>query len=393
HKERLEMLKQEGFSRVRVDGVVQTIENVQWLANNKKHNIEVVVDRLKIKSEPSFKKRLIDSVETSLREGKGQIILHIVDGEDKKMSEDRSCCGIAYPELEPTLFSFNSPLGMCEECNGIGSILSMDLNKLIPDKSLSIRKGAIVPWKNYFDPATSRDGSWGMEQFIAIEKQWGVDFSKPWNKLPKKHQDLLLYGSKGREMKVAWNSSKIQGQVTTTFEGVLNSMMRRYKQTQSDSAKKYYSRFLSEHSCDICHGKRLKEEVLFVRVQDKSIIDITGMTIGEAFQFFSTLELVGNEKLIGGELLKEIGNRLGFLVNVGLSYLTLDRKGPTLSGGESQRIRLASQVGSELTGVLYVLDEPSIGLHQRDNRKLLQSLCHLRDIGNTLIVVEHDQET
>jgi excinuclease ABC subunit A len=393
HKERLDILRQEGFSRVRVDGVVQSLENVQSLAKNKKHSVEVVVDRLKIKSDHVFKKRLIDSVETSLKEGKGQIILHIEGQEDRKMSEARSCCGIAYPELGPPLFSFNAPQGMCEECNGIGSILSMDIDKLIPDKSLSIREGAIIPWKNYFDPTNRREGSWGLQQFNAIEEQWGIDFTTPWKRLPEKHQELLLFGSQGQEMQVALSSGKIQGKISTAFEGVMVTMMRRYKQTQSDSAKKYYSKFLSEKVCYRCQGKRLKEETLHVRVHDKSIIDITGMTIGEAHQFFNGLKLEGNEKLIGNELLKEIGNRLGFLVNVGLNYLTLDRKGPTLSGGESQRIRLASQIGSELTGVLYVLDEPSIGLHQRDNMKLLQSLCHLRDIGNTLIIVEHDQET
>ena len=393
HKDRLDILGQEGFSRVRVDGVVQSLENVQSLARNKKHSIEVVVDRLKIKSGHVFKKRLIDSVEISLKEGKGQIILHIEGQEDRKMSEARSCCGVAYPELGPPLFSFNAPQGMCEECNGIGSILSMDIDKLIPDKSLSIREGAIIPWKNYFDPTNRREGSWGLQRFNAIEEQWGIDFTTPWKRLPEKHQELLLFGSQGQEMQVALSSGKIQGKISTAFEGVMVTMMRRYKQTQSDSAKKYYSKFLSEKVCYRCQGKRLKEETLHVRVHDKSIIDITGMTIGEAHQFFNSLKLEGNEKLIGNELLKEIGNRLGFLVNVGLSYLTLDRKGPTLSGGESQRIRLASQIGSELTGVLYVLDEPSIGLHQRDNMKLLQSLCHLRDIGNTLIIVEHDQET
>jgi excinuclease ABC subunit A len=226
-----------------------------------------------------------------------------------------------------------------------------------------------------------------------MEKQFGLNLDIPWKKLPKSQKDLCLYGSNGREMTVDWNSAKIKGAVTTAHEGLVNSMMRRYMQTRSEGAKKWYARFMSSKTCHICKGSRLKPEVQHVLVDDRSIVDVTRMSIEESFRFFKSLKLDGSRKLIAGELLKEISNRLGFLMNVGLTYLTLDRKGPTLSGGESQRIRLASQVGSELTGVLYILDEPSIGLHQRDNVKLLKSLCHLRDIGNTLIIVEHDKET
>ncbi|HKK99914.1 MAG TPA: excinuclease ABC subunit UvrA [Desulfotignum sp.] len=395
HRERLEELKKQGYARVRVDGVVQDLENIQTLAKNKKHHIDVVVDRLVIKAEGAFEERLTDSVETALKLGGGQIILHILGREDIKMSEARSCCGVAYPELSPQIFSFNSPLGMCPECNGIGTLLSMDPDKVVPDRDLSIRQGAVKPWKNYFlkNPRYQNDNSWGLGQLTAMEEQWGIDFDRPWKQLSKAQKHLLLYGSDTKKMRVNWQSAKIQGEFTRTHEGLLHTLMRRYRNTQSENQKKYYTEFMTAKTCAACQGKRLRDEVLNVRIQEKSIIDVTEMTVRQAHEFVSSLDLSGSRRLIAGELLKEIRDRLGFLVNVGLDYLSLDRSGPTLSGGESQRIRLASQVGSELTGVLYILDEPSIGLHQRDNIKLLKTLQHLRDIGNTLIVVEHDQET
>ncbi len=393
YRKRLKELKKEGFARVRVDGVVQNLEDVQTLAKHKKHTIELVIDRLIIRDSDAFRKRLTDSVETALRFGQGVLIVSISGREDMRMSEARSCCGIAYPELAPSLFSFNSPQGMCPDCNGIGNLLSMDKNRLIPDKTLSIRQGAVVPWRNYFLKPGAPNNSWGLRQLEAMEDQWGIDLDAPWRKLPARQRNILLYGSDGREMLVRWDSDKIQGDITMSWEGLVHTMMRRYRQTHSENQKKYYSSFMSEQICQTCKGRRLKPEVLHVHVGDRSIMDVTGMTIKEAHQFLGALKLNGNQKLIADELLKEISGRLGFLLNVGLDYLSLDRKGPTLSGGESQRIRLASQVGSELTGVLYILDEPSIGLHQRDNIKLLETLCHLRDIGNTLIVIEHDYET
>ncbi|MBT6614869.1 MAG: excinuclease ABC subunit UvrA, partial [Deltaproteobacteria bacterium] len=270
----------------------------------------------------------------------------------------------------------------------------MDEHKIVPDRSLSINEGAVVPWKNYFNGKPGkRDGSWGMEHIKAVQKHWGVDFDLAWDSLPESHRQLILYGAEGEELVVNFSSARIKGAVTMPFEGVMNTLMRRYLKTQSESQKTWYGKFMSTKTCSTCNGLRLKSEVLHVRITDRSIVDLTKMTISEVFQFFNQLSLSGNQKLVAEELLKEILARLHFLLNVGLDYLSLDRKGPTLSGGESQRIRLASQIGSELTGVLYVLDEPSIGLHQRDNIKLLGSLCHLRDIGNTLIVVEHDQET
>ncbi len=393
HRELFDGLRSDGFGRVRIDGVVHDLSDVQTLSKHKKHNIEVVVDRLVIQNDPAFRKRLTDSVETALKFGNGQLIVHILDREDIRMSEARSCCGIAFPELDPPLFSFNSPKGMCPACNGIGTVLSMDEDKIIPDKTLSIQDGAVIPWKNYFSKEDAENGSWGLQQIKALQRKFGIDLRTPWKNLPRQHRDLCLYGSQGEEMTVNWSSTKIKGEVTTNFEGLLNSMMRRYMQTQSESAKSWYSKFLSESPCSVCKGNRLKPEALNVRIEDHSILDVTAMTIKEAHGFFKSLQLTGNRKMIADELLKEIIARLEFLVNVGLNYLSLDRKGPTLSGGESQRIRLASQVGSELTGVLYILDEPSIGLHQKDNIKLLKTLCHLRDIGNTLIVVEHDRET
>jgi excinuclease ABC subunit A len=393
HKELFDQLKREGFVRVRIDGVVRELTDVQTLSKHKKHNIEVVVDRLVMNQTSAFRKRLTDSVETALKLGKGQVVIHILDREDLRMSEARSCCHIAYPELDPPLFSFNSPKGMCPECNGLGTVLAMDEDKVVPDRDLSIREGAVQPWRNYFLFADVRENSWGLNKLKAMEKQWGLDYDTPWKALPKKQRNLILYGSNGRKLTVNWNSESIQGSVTTAHEGLLNAMMRRYLQTHSEAAKNYYAKFLSANHCPACDGLRLKPEVLHVRIDGKSIIDISALTIQETYDFFNTLQLSGSRELISVELIKEINSRLHFLINVGLNYLSLDRKGPSLSGGESQRIRLASQIGSELTGVLYILDEPSIGLHQKDNIKLLQSLCHLRDIGNTLIVVEHDRET
>jgi excinuclease ABC subunit A len=393
HRDRLEALRRDGFHRVRVDGVVQELSNVQSLSKHKKHNIEAVVDRLVVKTDTSFRKRLTDSVETALALGARQIIVHVMDREDIRMSEARSCCGFAFPELDPTLFSFNSPRGMCPDCNGLGTVLAMDEDRVVPDRNLSIRQGAVLPWKNYFGTGESKNRSWGKLKVEALERQFGLDLDTPWKKLPKKQRDLCLWGSRGVEMVINWKSKKIQGAVTTEYEGLLNGMMRRYMQTTSEAAKALYAKYLTARTCKHCGGRRLKQEALHVKVEGRSIMDITALTVGEAREFFRTLELEGSRRLIAGELRKEISNRLGFLSNVGLGYLSLDRKGPTLSGGEAQRIRLASQVGSELTGVLYVLDEPSIGLHQRDNIRLLNTLSHLRDIGNTVIVIEHDRET
>jgi excinuclease ABC subunit A len=387
-------LRRDGYARVRIDGVVHELADVQQLAKHKKHSIEVVVDRLIRKSGEAFVKRLTDSVELALKVGQGSMICHVLGGNDLRMSEARTCCGIAYPELQPQLFSFNSPQGMCPSCNGLGTVLAMDEAKIVPDASLSIEAGAVIPWRNYFQGnAQQRNGSWGVKQLQALARKWKIDFARPWRKMPQKHRDLLLHGTQGEQITVDWESEKIQGSFTTNYEGLLNTMMRRYLQTSSENAKAWYAQFMTHSPCAKCRGQRLKPEALAVRIDGKGIMDLAGMTIGRLLAFVQAMHLEGSRRLIAGEVRKEIGSRLGFLVNVGLDYLTLERKGPTLSGGEAQRIRLASQIGSELTGVLYVLDEPSIGLHQRDNKRLLQTLAHLRDIGNTLIVVEHDRET
>jgi excinuclease ABC subunit A len=393
HKELLKKLIVDGFARVRVDGIVQGIEDVQALARHQKHTIEAVVDRLVVSEDDSFGRRLTDSVETALKLGQGRMTVHVVGREDLKMSEARSCCGIAYPDLEPQLFSFNSPQGMCPDCNGLGTQMAMDAGKITPDSGLTIRQGAVAPWRGYISKEGRISKTWGGRQLKAMSEQWGLDLDRPWKRLAKAKRELVLYGSKGREMTVLWNSEKINGEIRMSWEGLIHTLMRRYLQTQSDGQKKYYAGFMSKHACGTCEGRRLKPSALNVRIDDQSIDDLTAMSIGEAHRFVTSMKLDGSRKLIAEELLKEIANRLRFLMNVGLDYLSLDRQGPTLSGGESQRIRLASQVGSELTGVLYILDEPSIGLHQRDNIKLLETLCHLRDIGNTLIVIEHDRET
>lgn len=395
-KDLLKKIKADGFSRVRIDGVVQQIGDIQSLAKNKKHNLEVVVDRLKVKKEPAFKKRLLDSLELSLKTGEGQLIVHIENREDIKMSQERSCCGHAFPELIPQLFSFNSPHGMCENCNGIGSVISIDQKKLIVDENISISMGAVRAWDNYFDKeGNKKDMSWGLARLNALEADWGLDLDKPWKKIPKKLRERVLNGSEDpkHELNLVWEGDKGEYQWNAQYEGLITRLMRLYMKHQTQGRKSWVAKYTSTLPCTTCNSQRLKPSVNSILIKKLSINDVTAMSISDAFDFFKKLKLSGNKKIITEELLKEIVTRLGFLVNVGLNYLSMDRSGPTLSGGEAQRIRLASQIGSELTGVLYILDEPSIGLHQRDNIKLIDTLCHLRDIGNSLIVVEHDQET
>ena len=396
YKELLEQLRGEGFLRVRIDGVLHQLSDVTALAKNKKHNLEVVIDRLKIKSGSAFTKRLRDSVEVALKQGNGEILVHIDGREDLKMSEKRTCCGKAFPELIPQLFSFNSPHGMCEDCHGIGSVTSIDLDKMIPDPSIPINMGGIKPWDNYFDEkGNKKEMSWGLARLNALEKTWKLDLKQPWKKIPRPLQKRLLYGTteKKYQLKLKWEGENGQSTWHVDYEGLIPRLMRLYMKSKSDGKRSWVAKYTSVLPCTSCQGTRLKPEITSIKIQDQSIVDVTGFSIEDAYNFFKKLKLKGNKKLIADELLKEITSRLGFLVNVGLNYLSMDRSGPTLSGGESQRIRLASQIGSELTGVLYILDEPSIGLHQRDNIKLIKTLCHLRDIGNSLIVVEHDQET
>jgi len=400
HKEILQDARKRGFARARIDGIVRSLDEDIDLDKKRKHDIAVVVDRLVIKGGETDR-RLIDSVETALREGKG--ILHAATqlphaGETFSIySENLSCPvdGISFPELAPHSFSFNNPLGMCQECNGLGSRPEMDPDLVIPDPSKSIRDGAVEPWSH----AIERGGGWTFRMIESLSQSFKVPLDKPWKELPKETRHMLLHGSGDQTMSIKWSEGGRTGTYKTSFEGIIPMLMRRFKETTSESMRKHYLRYFSDKPCSACKGERLRPESRAVTIGDvgdlrgKSIVEVSRMTIDAATEFTQSLPLEGNDKVVAAELLKEIGNRLRFLLDVGLGYLTLDRPGPTLSGGESQRIRLASQMGSELTGVIYILDEPSIGLHQRDNARLLATLKRLRDLGNSVIVVEHDEET
>ncbi|HEY8375654.1 MAG TPA: excinuclease ABC subunit UvrA, partial [Nannocystis sp.] len=306
-------------------------------------------------------------------------------------SESRSCCGRSFPELSPQSFSFNSPLGMCPECNGLGTRNEAAPDLVVPDPTLSIREGAIAPWAS----AMERGEGWTYRIVEALAEACDVDLDVPWQKLPKKKRDAVLYGLNDQKISVKWGheGSSSHGTWGMRFEGVIPSLMRRYRETDSEAAREYYRKYFRECPCEACGGKRLRPESLAVRVAGVTIAEATAMTVRQAAAHFAALPLTGAQRTIAEGALREIGCRLNFLLNVGLDYLTLDRSGPTLSGGEAQRIRLASQLGSELSGVMYVLDEPSIGLHQRDNMRLIRTLQHLRDLGNTVLVVEHDEDT
>ena len=381
-----------GFARVRVDGVVHSLEERLVLDKKLKHDIELVVDRLVVKAD--IRNRLTDSVETALREGKGTLIAADASKEqqvgpgvdpeeykksDRFFSELNACpvCGLSFGELAPQNFSFNSPLGSCPDCQGLGTRAEMDPDLIIPDPSLTIREGAIDPWASGME----RGEGWTFEFVEHLSRSLGIDLDTPWAKLPKAQREVVLNGNEGM------NRARI------VWEGVVNQLHRRFKATGSEAMRRYYMRYFSDKPCPTCRGERLRPESRAVEIRGRGIVALSHLTIAEAHAWLDQLDLKGHEARIADELLKEIKNRLKFLLDVGLSYLTLDRPGPSLSGGESQRIRLASQMGSELTGVIYILDEPSIGLHQRDNGKLLGTLKRLRDIGNSVIVVEHDEET
>ncbi len=400
HKEVLADARKRGFARARVDGAIRPLDEDIELDKKRKHDIQIVVDRLVIKGGETDR-RLIDSVETALREGKG--VLHALTalpqkGETQSMYSEHLSCpvdGISFPELAPHSFSFNNPLGMCQECNGLGSRPEMDPDLVVPDGTKSIRQGAVEPWAH----ALERGGGWTFRMIESLAQSFKVPLDKPWKDLPRDLKQMLLYGSGDETMSIRWSEGGRSGTYKTSFEGIIPMLMRRYKETTSESMRKHYLRYFSDKACSACRGERLRPESRAVTIGDvgdrkgKSIVDVSRMTIEAATRFMQELPLSGNDAVVAAELLKEIGNRLRFLLDVGLGYLTLDRPGPSLSGGESQRIRLASQMGSELTGVIYILDEPSIGLHQRDNARLLATLKRLRDLGNSVIVVEHDEET
>ncbi|WP_449240968.1 excinuclease ABC subunit UvrA [Desulfoscipio gibsoniae] len=385
HVKLLEEIRREGFVRVRVDGEVLDVNDDIKLDKNKKHTIEIVVDRVVIR--PGSATRLADSLETALKHGEGVILAVVVDGEEIVFSENFACvdCGVSIPEIAPRLFSFNNPFGACPECTGLGFKMELDPDLVIPDKNLSVRQGAVEPWLKSLN---------GMRYLDAVAEHYGFDLDTPVREMDPAYLDKLLYGT-GKDiiqMQLS-NAMGIEHSYRVPFEGVINNLNRRYRETNSDYMREEIEQYMSTRPCPVCRGARLKPEALAVKVGGLSINEVTAMPVLEAHSFLRDLELTEREQLIARQILKEIDARLGFLINVGLDYLTLDRAAGTLSGGEAQRIRLATQIGSGLMGVLYILDEPSIGLHQRDNRRLLETLERLRDLGNTLIVVEHDEET
>ena len=383
-------LSKAGFVRVRIDGMIVRLDDVGALEKQKKHSIELVVDRISISR--SDKGRLTDSVETALREGKGKLMVEVA-GEKipRTYSEANACpkCGIGFPELSPQSFSFNSPLGMCVECNGLGERLAADADLVIPDQSLSIRNGAVAVWGE----SIAKDSGWTTNIVKALAKAFKIDLDKPWNKLSDKQREVLLTGTGDKRVQVSWEGRHSTGEWAMRFEGILAQLERRYRESSSDRVKAQYEQYFRAIPCAVCKGTRLRPESRAVFVNERPIHEVTGLTVKEAYEFITTMKLTGSRLQIAGEVLKEIKARLTFLLDVGLDYLTLHRAAGTLSGGEAQRIRLASQLGSELSGVLYVLDEPSIGLHQRDNDRLIRTLHRLRDLGNTVLVVEHDEAT
>ncbi len=395
HKKVFENLRNKGFVRVRVDGEVRNLEEDIKLNKNNKHTVEVVVDRLIIREDIEFQRRLADSVETALEFGEG-IVNILFDKEienkeyEKVYSEHFACveCGINFEELTPRMFSFNSPQGACPECNGIGSKMEMDPALIVPKQELSLNEGAILPWSR---SKGSKDNYYH-QMLSAVANYLGFSMDTPFKDLKIEEQNAILYGTKE---KIPFNFKRKNKsyRVNRKFEGVINRMERHYLETKSNYSRSYISKFMSDHNCHVCDGKRLRPEALSVTVADKSIYDVVSMPIRDCYNFFSEIELSERELFIAKEVLKEIKERLKFLVDVGLDYITMERSSGTLSGGEAQRIRLATQIGSGLVGVLYILDEPSIGLHQRDNVKLIETLKRLKNIGNTLVVVEHDEET
>jgi excinuclease ABC subunit A len=389
HKELLVEAQKRGFSRARIDGKLKNLEERIELDKKAKHDIALIIDRLVLK--PDIRNRLTDSVETALREGKGILIVTDETGSpatDRVMSELNAChtCGLSFGELSPASFSFNNPLGMCTDCSGLGTKPEMDPDLIVPDPSRSIRDGAIEPWAS----GMNKGEGWTADFVESLGKAFKIDLDAPYSKLTQREKDTLMYGSNGKTFTVEWGEG---GKYKMEWEGLVHKLMRSFKTTTSESMKTYYQKFFSDKPCPSCKGERLKPESRAVKVHGRTIVDLSKLTITEAQRFLTELQLSENERKIATELLKEIRSRLTFLVDVGLGYLTLERTASTLSGGESQRIRLASQMGSELTGVIYILDEPSIGLHQRDNGKLLATLKRLRDLGNSVIVVEHDEET
>ena len=392
HEKVLDQAKRSGFVRVRVDGSLYELSEEISLDKNIKHNIEIVVDRLVVK--PGIEKRLTDSIETAMQLSEGLMLVDITDGETLTFSQSFSCpdCGISIEEVEPRSFSFNNPFGACPECAGLGYKMEFDEDLMIPDKSLSINQGAITVcgWQS-----CTTKGSFSRAILEALCEEYDFDLDTPFQDYPKEIHDILIFGTGGRKVKVHYRGQRGEGIYDVAFEGLIRSVERRYRETSSETSKAEFETFMRITPCKVCGGRRLKKSSLAVTVCDKNIFEVTSLSIGNLQKFMNSLDeqLTPGQLAIGGLILKEIRARVGFLVDVGLDYLSLARATATLSGGEAQRIRLATQIGSGLVGVAYILDEPSIGLHQRDNDKLLKTLIHLRDLGNSVLVVEHDEDT
>ncbi|GAB3065761.1 excinuclease ABC subunit UvrA [Salinicoccus sesuvii] len=387
HEKIFEQLAKEGYARVLVDGEMYDIESVPELTKNKKHSIDVVIDRLAVRD--GIEARLSDSMQTALEKGEGNVTVNVIEGEDMHFSEHFSCpeCGFTLSEMEPRLFSFNAPYGACADCDGLGMKMAVDERLVIPDPSLTLEEGALNPWQ----PISS-------DYYPTLLKQtcdhFGIDMQKPFKDLTKKEKEIILFGSKGEMISYTFNQNNgVARQRKMPYEGIINNIERRYKESPSEYTRDVMSRYMREIECKTCSGYRLNEEALSVKIDGRHIGEAVDEAVKEALQFFTHLELSEKNRQIAAPILKEINERLTFLYNVGLDYLTLNRRSGTLSGGEAQRIRLATQIGSRLSGVLYILDEPSIGLHQRDNDRLISTLKDMRDLGNTLIVVEHDEDT
>lgn len=387
HAKLIEDIKKQGYVRIRVDGETMDLDDNIELNKNKKHTIEVVIDRIVLKE--GIESRLSDSLESALRLAEGMVLVDIIDGEELLFSEHHACplCGFSIGELEPRMFSFNSPFGACPECDGLGTKLEVDPDLVIPDRALSLKENAIAPW----EPTSSQ---YYPELLKTVAKHFGISMTDPVNELSDEDLNKLLYGSKDDLIKFKYTNEFGNTRVNNIyFEGVLANVERRFRETSSDYIREQMEKYMAQRPCPACHGYRLKQEALAVKVNDRHVGQVTELSITEADRFFKGLTLSEKDRQIANMILREIEERLGFLINVGLDYLTLSRAAGTLSGGEAQRIRLATQIGSRLTGVLYILDEPSIGLHQRDNDRLIGTLQDMRDIGNTLIVVEHDEDT
>ena len=389
HEKIFSNAKRSGYVRVRVDGNIYDLEEEITLDKNKKHSIEIVVDRLAVR--PGIEKRLTDSIETTLDLADGLMTVDIIGGEPMNFSQSFSCpdCDISIDEIEPRSFSFNNPFGACPVCHGLGYKMEFDVDLMIPDPKLSIAEGAIqvMGWQSCTDKK-----SYTRAILDALAKEYKFDLNTPFKDYPKKIRDVILYGTNGKEVKVHYTGQRGQGVYDVSFEGLIRNVGRRYRES-SESMKAEYENYMTVTPCEECHGQRLKAESLAVTVAGKNIAEMCDMSVGEISVFLDEMELTDRQQFIGSQILKEIKARVGFLNNVGLEYLTLSRATGTLSGGEAQRIRLATQIGSGLVGVAYILDEPSIGLHQRDNDKLINTLKNLKDLGNTLLVVEHDEDT